>query len=56
MVELLGHMVTLFLVFEELHTVFHSECTNLQSHKQCTRVYVKNSWLLTRPAGSIGSG
>ena len=31
-VELLEHMVAVCLVFEELHIVFYSGCTNLHSH------------------------
>ena len=31
-VELVDHTVVLFLIVETLHTVFHSDCTNLQFH------------------------
>lgn len=37
-VRLLHHSLVLFLVFlRRHHTVFHGDCTNLPSHKHCTR-------------------
>ena len=37
-VGLLGHMVVLFLVLKNLHTIFHGGCINLHSHQLCKSV------------------
>ena len=36
-VEQLKHMITLFLIFEDCHTIFHGSCSILHSQQQSTR-------------------
>ena len=36
--ELLGHMITLFLVSLKTPILFFSDCSSSHSHQQCTRL------------------